>query len=178
MKGGEKALHVQRHHPEYAFTFGKPGSFGYSMYYWCSTCHKTCSGVAGIVRHYRDCHPEKIGAPRKLPERASEKRYFLTPNSKLVRAVFGEDGRYDRSGDAALAAVMLYLTETERQVLDLHFGLKDGQARTLGEVGREFALSRERMRQIENKALRKLRHPSRSKILPPYFRQVSHANSS
>ena len=57
------------------------------------------------------------------------------------------------------------LTERERQVVKLRFGLEDGRARTLEEVGKEFNVTRERIRQIEAKALRKLRHPSRSKRL-------------
>ena len=57
------------------------------------------------------------------------------------------------------------LTGRERRVLQLRFGLDDGHARTLEEVGREFGLTRERIRQIEVQALRKLRHPSRSRKL-------------
>ena len=61
------------------------------------------------------------------------------------------------------------LTERERKVLTLRFGLVDGRARTLEEVGREFSVTRERIRQIEAKALRKLRHPSRSKRIKDYL---------
>ncbi len=61
------------------------------------------------------------------------------------------------------------LTERERNVLRLRFGLDDGRSRTLEEVGREFNVTRERIRQIEAKALRKLRHPSRSKKLRDYL---------
>ncbi len=60
------------------------------------------------------------------------------------------------------------LTEREQRVLILRFGLKDGRSRTLEEVGREFNVTRERIRQIEAKALRKLRHPSRAKMLKGY----------
>lgn len=60
------------------------------------------------------------------------------------------------------------LTEREQKVLILRFGLKDGRSRTLEEVGREFNVTRERIRQIEAKALRKLRHPSRAKMLKGY----------
>jgi len=61
------------------------------------------------------------------------------------------------------------LTEREKKVLQLRFGLKDGHARTLEEVGKEFSVTRERIRQIEGKALRKLRHPSRSRKLKGYL---------
>ena len=61
------------------------------------------------------------------------------------------------------------LTDRERQVVELRFGLRDGRARTLEEVGREFNVTRERIRQIEAKALRKMRHPSRSKRLKDFL---------
>ena len=68
-----------------------------------------------------------------------------------------------------LADVMSTLTPREAKVLRLRFGLDDGKARTLEEVGKEFDVTRERIRQIEAKALRKLRHPSRSKKLKDYM---------
>jgi RNA polymerase primary sigma factor len=68
-----------------------------------------------------------------------------------------------------LLNVLVTLTPREEKVLRLRFGLDDGRARTLEEVGREFNVTRERIRQIEAKALRKLRHPSRSKKLKDYL---------
>lgn len=68
-----------------------------------------------------------------------------------------------------LEEVLGTLTEREQKVLTLRFGLKDGRARTLEEVGKEFNVTRERIRQIEAKALRKLRHPSRSRKLKDYL---------
>ncbi|MCI8564613.1 MAG: RNA polymerase sigma factor RpoD [Lachnospiraceae bacterium] len=68
-----------------------------------------------------------------------------------------------------LEEVLSTLTEREQKVLKLRFGLEDGRARTLEEVGKEFKVTRERIRQIEAKALRKLRHPSRSRKLKDYL---------
>ncbi len=68
-----------------------------------------------------------------------------------------------------LANALESLTDRERQVVKLRFGLEDGRARTLEEVGKEFNVTRERIRQIEAKALRKLRHPSRSKRLKDFL---------
>ena len=68
-----------------------------------------------------------------------------------------------------LSEVLETLTEREQKVLRLRFGLEDGRARTLEEVGKEFNVTRERIRQIEAKALRKLRHPSRSRKLKDYL---------
>ena len=69
----------------------------------------------------------------------------------------------------SLTDVLSTLTEREKKVLELRFGIKDGRARTLEEVGQSFGVTRERIRQIEAKALRKLRHPSRSKKLKDFL---------
>ena len=68
-----------------------------------------------------------------------------------------------------LTEVLATLTPREEKVLRLRFGLEDGRPRTLEEVGKEFAVTRERIRQIEAKALRKLRHPTRSKRLRDFL---------
>lgn len=68
-----------------------------------------------------------------------------------------------------ISEVLLTLTEREEKVIRLRFGLEDGKARTLEEVGQMFGVTRERIRQIEAKALRKLRHPSRSRKLKDYM---------
>jgi RNA polymerase primary sigma factor len=68
-----------------------------------------------------------------------------------------------------MGEILSGLTERERKVLEMRFGLKDGNARTLEEVGQEFGVTRERIRQIEAKALRKLRHPNRSRKLRDYL---------
>ncbi len=90
---------------------------------------------------------------------------------------FIEDDKVPVPADAAaftllkesLVEVLGTLTEREQKVLRLRFGLDDGRARTLEEVGKEFNVTRERIRQIEAKALRKLRHPSRSRKLKDYL---------
>ena len=64
-----------------------------------------------------------------------------------------------------LTDVLSSLSERERKVLELRFGLGDGASRTLEEVGRQFRVTRERIRQIEAKALRKMRHPTRIRLL-------------
>jgi RNA polymerase primary sigma factor len=66
--------------------------------------------------------------------------------------------------------ILAKLNERERRVLQLRFGLEDGHCWTLEEVGREFNVTRERIRQIEAKALRKLRHPNRNSVLKEYIR--------
>jgi RNA polymerase primary sigma factor len=70
-----------------------------------------------------------------------------------------------------IEAVLASLTGRERRLLQLRFGLEDGRARTLEEVGKEFNVTRERIRQIEARALRKLRHPSRSRKLKDYLQE-------
>ena len=68
--------------------------------------------------------------------------------------------------------VLETLSEREARVLQLRFGLEDGRNRTLEEVGHDFGVTRERIRQIEAKALRKLRHPSRAKMLKAYIDNI------
>ena len=69
---------------------------------------------------------------------------------------------------SALYDVMSDLTDREEKVLRLRYGIGDGKPRTLEEVGKEFGVTRERIRQIEAKAIRKLRHPTRQKKLDDY----------
>jgi len=85
-----------------------------------------------------------------IEDKAAESPLDLTSSSLLK----------DRLGD-----VLCSLNDRERQVLELRFGIGDGNARTLEEVGQQFSVTRERVRQIEAKALRKMRHPTRLKQL-------------
>ena len=79
------------------------------------------------------------------------------------------DAAAERLLHEQLMNVINQLSDREQKVLKLRFGLVDGKPRTLEEVGKEFNVTRERIRQIEAKALRKLRHPSRSKQLKDYL---------
>ncbi|MEW5947492.1 MAG: RNA polymerase sigma factor RpoD [bacterium] len=88
-----------------------------------------------------------------------EDKVFLPPADAASNALLREQ----------LHAILGGLPERERKVLELRFGLNDGHSRTLEEVGRQFNVTRERIRQIEAKALRKLRHPSRSRKLKGYL---------
>jgi RNA polymerase primary sigma factor len=88
-----------------------------------------------------------------------EDRSTMTPADEASRALLKQQ----------LQNVLNELTDRERRIMVLRFGLEDGRARTLEEVGAEFHVTRERIRQIEAKALRKLRHPSRSRKLKDYL---------
>ncbi len=136
----------------------------------------------------REPTPEEIGQALKMPtERvreiikiAQEPISLETPIGEEEDSHLGdfiEDQEALAPADAAsftmlkeqLEGVLDTLTPRERKVLKLRFGLDDGRPRTLEEVGREFGVTRERIRQIEAKALRKLRHPSRSKRLKDFI---------
>ena len=88
-----------------------------------------------------------------------EDKEALSPDEYATRQLLKDE----------IESVLQLLTDRERKVLQLRFGLIDGRTRTLEEVGKEFNVTRERIRQIEAKALRKLRHPSRSKQLKDYL---------
>jgi RNA polymerase primary sigma factor len=136
----------------------------------------------------REPTPEEIGKELELPAlRVQELRKIAQETVSLDTPV-GEDEDSDLADfvpdetaelpfDQAsyqlfrqqVADVLSSLTPRERRVLELRFGLEDGKARTLEEVGREFNVTRERIRQIEGKALRKLRSPTRSRQLRDYL---------
>ena len=88
-----------------------------------------------------------------------EDQQAVAPADAAARALLSE----------AVGEALEELSERERQVVRLRFGLEDGQVRTLEEVGREFGVTRERIRQIEAKTLAKLRHPIRSQKLRDYL---------
>ena len=136
----------------------------------------------------RDPLPEEIAAEmnldvdrvREIQKIAQEPVSLETPIGEEEDSHLGDfipDDEILSPQDAAtftllkeqLNTVLETLTEREKKVLTLRFGLEDGRARTLEEVGKEFDVTRERIRQIEAKALRKLRHPSRSKKLKDYL---------
>ena len=136
----------------------------------------------------REPSPEEIAAEMNMPvERvreilkiSQEPVSLETPigeeeDSHLGDFIQDENGTFPTAAAAftllkeQLEEVLGTLTEREQKVLTLRFGLEDGRARTLEEVGKEFNVTRERIRQIEAKALRKLRHPSRSRKLKDYL---------
>ncbi len=136
----------------------------------------------------RDPSPEEIAAEMDIPVEkvreiskiAQEPVSLETPIGEEEDSHLGDfipDEDVPSPADAAafsmlreqLMEVLNTLTDREQQVLRLRFGLDDGRARTLEEVGQQFNVTRERIRQIEAKALRKLRHPNRSKRLRDYL---------
>lgn len=136
----------------------------------------------------REPTPEEIAAEMEIPvEKVTEIQKIAQDPVSLETPIGEEDdshlGDFIQDEDSPapqdsaaytllkeqLAEVMGTLTPREEKVLRLRFGLEDGKARTLEEVGKEFMVTRERIRQIEAKALRKLRHPSRSKKLKDYM---------
>ena len=136
----------------------------------------------------REPSPEEIAAEMEIPvEKVMEIQKIAQDPVSLETPIGEEDdshlGDFIQDDDSPaphdsaaytllkeqLEDVMNTLTPREAKVLKLRFGLEDGKARTLEEVGKEFDVTRERIRQIEAKALRKLRHPSRSKKLRDYM---------
>ena len=136
----------------------------------------------------REPTPEEIAAEMNMPVERVREILKISQEPVSLETPIGEeedshlgdfiqDDNVPVPADAAaftllkeqLEEVLGTLTEREQKVLTLRFGLEDGRARTLEEVGREFNVTRERIRQIEAKALRKLRHPSRSRKLQDYL---------
>ena len=136
----------------------------------------------------REPTPEEIAAEMEIPvEKVTEIQKIAQDPVSLETPIGEEDdshlGDFIQDDDSPapqdaaaytllreqLEEVMKTLTPREAKVLKLRFGLEDGKSRTLEEVGKEFNVTRERIRQIEAKALRKLRHPSRSKKLKDYM---------
>src|SRR5215469_3771478 len=142
-----------------------------------------------LLQEYgREPTPEEIGQVMKMPTERVREIIKIAQEPISLETPIGEEedshlGDFiedqDALAPAEAASVMLLkeqvedvldsLTERERKVLQLRFGLDDGRSRTLEEVGKEFHVTRERIRQIEAKALRKLRHPSRSKRLKDFI---------
>ena len=138
-----------------------------------------------LLQEYgREPQPEEIAAEMGIPEDKVREIIKIAQEPVSLETPIGEEedshlGDFIPDDDAPapaeaaaftllkeqLMSVLSTLTPREEMVLKLRFGLEDGRARTLEEVGKEFKVTRERIRQIEAKALRKLRHPSRSRKL-------------
>lgn len=124
-----------------------------------------------------DLPPERVQEIRKISQEPVSLETPIGEEEDSHLGDFIQDDNVPVPADAAaftllkeqLVEVLGTLTEREQKVLRLRFGLDDGRARTLEEVGQEFNVTRERIRQIEAKALRKLRHPSRSRKLKDYL---------
>ena len=136
----------------------------------------------------RDPKPEEIAKEMDMSEEKVREIMKIAQDPVSLETPIGEEedshlGDFIPDDDAPAPAeaaaysllkeqiedVLGSLNDREQKVLKLRFGLEDGRARTLEEVGKEFDVTRERIRQIEAKALRKLRHPSRSKKLRDYL---------
>ncbi len=103
------------------------------------------------------------------------------PRERLLREIFGEKSSQTPNSTKpqdpekwqklkkALGSVLTSLSEREQEVLELRFGLTDGYARTMEEVGKQFKVTAERIRQIEAKGLRKMRHPTRIKHIQGFL---------
>ena len=136
----------------------------------------------------REPTPEEISARMKIPVERVREILKISQEPVSLETPIGEEedshlGDFIQDDNVPVPAeavaftllreqldeVLGSLTEREQKVLRLRFGLDDGRARTLEEVGEEFDVTRERIRQIEAKALRKLRHPSRSRKLKDYL---------
>jgi len=153
------------------------------------TLNKVTRTERRLVQAYgREPTAEEIGVELELPPDRVREIMKMSQDPVSLEMPIGEEGNShlgdflpDESAlapaDAAshqllteqVREVLASLTPRERRVLELRFGLEDGRSRTLEEVGREFHVTRERIRQIEAKALRKLRHPTRSKQLKGYL---------
>ena len=141
-----------------------------------------------LQQYGRDPSPEELAKEMDMPEEKVREILKIAQEPVSLETPIGEEedshlGDFIPDEDAPAPAeaaaftllkeqlldVLDTLTDREKKVLKLRFGLDDGRARTLEEVGKEFQVTRERIRQIEAKALRKLRHPSRSKKLRDYL---------
>jgi RNA polymerase primary sigma factor len=151
--------------------------------------HKLMRVQQEIVQEYgREAEPEEIADEMQMPVSRVQAILRMAKHSVSLQTPVGDEGDAsigdlieDKSAEnpsettsyrmlqGRLAEVLSTLTERERKVLELRFGLVSGYAHTLEEVGKQYRVTRERIRQIEAKALRKLRHPTRARHLTGFL---------
>lgn len=151
--------------------------------------HKTLRMQQQIVQEMgREATPEEIADEMQMPVERIRALLKMAQQAVSLQSPVGDDGDAslgdlieDKSAEdpaektgylmlkSRLAGVLSTLTERERRVLEMRFGLADGDQYTLEEVGRQYQVTRERIRQIEAKALRKLRHPTRARELQGFL---------
>jgi RNA polymerase primary sigma factor len=142
-----------------------------------------------LLQEYgREATPEEISEEMEMPVERVRAAFKMAQHPISMQATVGDDGDasfgdFIEDKDAEnpldqtsysllkdkLNDVLRSLTERERQILEMRFGLKDGYGHTLEEIGKKFQVTRERIRQIEAKGLRKLRHPTRIRMLAGFL---------
>ena len=143
----------------------------------CYYCNKKKEQTSEEIAEVMDIDVEKVENIMKIAQKPVSLETPIGEEEDTELGSFIEDNLIQTPAEATahvmlkeqLLEVLDTLSEREQQVLRLRFGIDDGRTRTLEEVGKVFDVTRERIRQIESKAIRKLKHPSRSKKLKDFL---------